>query len=330
MLEAIRTNLPLESLSNISSILGPIGLLALADLSTVPLRTTLTGTSSWLDIFILAPGLHRQATAPDLTKGEYPACAAMTTGYVFRVENPATVHYLQRVGKTGHVTTLFVTSSQETGARVSGSGLAYVSALLLSVSIPGIVVLVGDIVTTAVIGLLILSRLINVSIIRRRAQLGWFGALEPGVQSDLLVLLSQDRWFRIQGATDDVKAITSGAWLRDATFLQSSLVSFATLLVYISAAMSLNATPAGKLALLLLFTGNAALLGLTNESTKTLTMFNRTISIKHAPRPYDRRLDLTKELVQEFKRTDCFVAMGMIQPEKEKELQKSYKGAVMM
>ncbi|KAK4508781.1 hypothetical protein PRZ48_002520 [Zasmidium cellare] len=290
-----------KNLTTIPSHLGTAGLLALADINTIPLRTALTGTSSWLDIFILAPGLHKQSTAPDLNKGEYPACAAMTTG---------------PPGKT------------EVGS--VGSGFAYMSAVLLSLAIFATTVLIGDIVTIAVLTLLLLNRLINVSIIRRRARPGWFGAPEPGVNSDLLVLLSQDRWFRIQGATYDVKAVTSGTWLRDATFLESSLVSFATLLTYLSAAISINATPSGKVALLILFVGNAALLGLANESTKSLTMFSRTLSIKHPPKPYARRLDLTHELVREFKRTDCFVAMGMIQPDKEAEFQKSYKGAVVM
>jgi len=71
--------------------LDAAGLVALADLSTVARRTALTGTSSLLDAFVLCPGLHRQQEAPELNGGEYPACAAMTTGYVFRVENPATV-----------------------------------------------------------------------------------------------------------------------------------------------------------------------------------------------------------------------------------------------
>lgn len=277
-------------------------------------------------MFILAPGLHKQSTAPDFNKGEYPACAAMTTGYVFRVENPATVIFLQRVGKTGHVTTLEV----KTRGDGRENGVAYMAAVLLTLVVGMTTVLIEDLTATLVLALLILSRALNVLTIRRRAQPGWFGAKEPVVRSDLLVLASQDRWFRIQGLTDNVKAVTSGTWLRDATFLESSLVSFATLLVYLSAAISTNATSVGKLALVVLFVGNAALLGVANEYTRTLSMFGRTISFKCAPKKYERRLDLTKELVEEFKRTDCFVAMGMIQPEKEKEFQESYKGAVVM
>lgn len=78
--------------------LDAAGIVALADIKTIALRTALTGTSAYLDTFVLCPGIHRQQSAPELNGGEYPACGAMTSGYVFRVENPATVLYLQKVG----------------------------------------------------------------------------------------------------------------------------------------------------------------------------------------------------------------------------------------
>ncbi|KAE9574490.1 hypothetical protein CGMCC3_g9421 [Colletotrichum fructicola] len=70
--------------------LDAAGLVALADLTTVQKRTALTGTSSLLDSFILCPGMHMQQDSTSLNGGEYPACGALTSGYVFRVENPAT------------------------------------------------------------------------------------------------------------------------------------------------------------------------------------------------------------------------------------------------
>jgi hypothetical protein len=58
-----------------------------------------------------------------------------------------------------------------------------------------------------------------------------FGALEPDVQGDLLVLLSQDRWVRIRGLVDDLKAMTSGSWLREATASEQVVTTLATLSV---------------------------------------------------------------------------------------------------
>src|SRR3954463_11983732 len=72
--------------------LDAAGLVALADITTAQERTALTGTSSLLDLLVLVPGIHLQQNATELNRGEYPACAALTTGYVFRIENPATVY----------------------------------------------------------------------------------------------------------------------------------------------------------------------------------------------------------------------------------------------
>lgn len=206
------------------------GTVVLADLQTVAKRTALTGTSAWLDIFLLAPGLHKQATASDLCKGEYPACAAMTTGYVFRVENPATVYYLQSAGRPGHLTTLRVGPVKDGTSRLTVSDLAYSASVSLTLIVLAYLANFGDRFGVAAMTALIAVRIINTIIIRRRARPGWFGAPEPGVQSDLLVLLSQDRWIRIQGATDDVKAITSGTWLAECTPLENFMLALGTLL----------------------------------------------------------------------------------------------------
>ncbi|PBK81812.1 hypothetical protein ARMGADRAFT_1090868 [Armillaria gallica] len=80
----------------ISSIRGHItlesaGLIALADLSTVAVRTALTGTS---DALVLAPGMHQQQSAVNINDGEVPLAGSIITEYVFRVENPAIVNYI--------------------------------------------------------------------------------------------------------------------------------------------------------------------------------------------------------------------------------------------
>ncbi|KAF5383741.1 hypothetical protein D9615_003759 [Tricholomella constricta] len=94
-----------STLESSKASLQTAGLIVLANLTTIPQRTALTGSASLLDILFLAPGIHLQQNAPTLHGGELPATGAMTTGYVFRVENPATVSYLQRVGLAGHLVT---------------------------------------------------------------------------------------------------------------------------------------------------------------------------------------------------------------------------------
>ncbi|TFB00992.1 hypothetical protein CCMA1212_007388 [Trichoderma ghanense] len=95
------------------------GLLALADLNTIAQRTAIAGGSSWLDAFVLAPGLHYQQAA-DLLTPEYGSPSSskqlvLSTldGKKTRlvVSNVGMVKYLRRLwerdGKYG-VVTLYV------------------------------------------------------------------------------------------------------------------------------------------------------------------------------------------------------------------------------
>ena len=313
--------------------LDAAGLVALADLSTIQKRTALTGTSGLLDILILCPGIHLQKEATSLNRGEYPACGALTTGYVFRVENPATVYYLQQIGRTGQLTTTSVSKpSDDTtywynwmlrrffsaqNASVVSS-IAYFTIVLYTVSIITLLGLTQDWWGLAVILLLMLARLCNVVIIRRRAKAGWAGASEPGVQGDLVILLSQDRWIRMKGAVDDLKAVTSGQWLRDESQMESWVTAFATLVVYLDAALVSNVKQLGKILLMGLLIGSVALLALANVATKKLQMHGNIIQVDGPRKSYARRLDLARELISESGRDDWAVRMGMIVKNEER------------
>lgn len=324
--------------------LDAAGLVALADLSTIARRTALTGTSTLLDAFVLCPGLHRQTTAPQLNQGEYPACAALTTGYVFRVENPATVLYLQKVGRTGQLTTLSVKEVQRKPTTFSSvlsffyssrgvswiSTIPYFGAALLTVITLLLLILFKDWWGLFVISLLMFSRLCNVLVIRARSEIGWKGAPEPGVNGDLLILLSQDRWIRMHGAVDDLKTVTSGQWLRDPTFLESSVTAFATVLVYLDVALTSNTLQSGKVMLLILLIGSAGLLAIANEKTEVLQMHGRTIQIDGARKRYPRRLVLAEELIKETGRDDWAIRLGMINSGADSPSKAKVEGPVTM
>ena len=86
-----------------------IGIVALAPLRTAATRTLQHGSVRVDDVLCMTLGLqayYDQLANPH--SNEYLACAAMTTGYVFRVENVATVAWLQRMGETGAMTTVQV------------------------------------------------------------------------------------------------------------------------------------------------------------------------------------------------------------------------------
>lgn len=286
-----------------------VGLIALADLDMVARRTAFGGTSAWLDTLVLCPGLHRRYEAANLNNGEYPACAAMTTGYVFRVENPATVFYLQSVGETGRLTNISV--SRAPSQPQEGSHFAYLAAGSLSYALYFLCSL-GDWWALSYLFALILVRFINTALIRTQARVDWHGQSEPGQLGDLFILLSYDRWVRIRGGVDDLKAVTSGRWLRRPTSFENLMSGCATLLAYAAPTLAANATLRGQVNIAILLLGNAAALATANYLTNSLRMKERVLQF-HGPRKaYERRSLLASELIAESGREDWAVAMGLI------------------
>jgi hypothetical protein len=155
-------------------------------------------------------------------------------------------------------------------------------------------------------------------VIKRRSKLGWKGVLEEGVKGDLMILLSQDRWIRLRGLVDDLKAVTSGQWLRDQSPLEEFTTSAATILVYLSAAVASNASITGSFLILGLLLFSVAMLGLSNALTKSLQMFGRTVTMVGEPKSYSRRLDLAEEMIAcHDGRNDWAIGMGLIVPPKD-------------
>ena len=315
------TKTPIEGLS-----LDVSGLIALADLTTIAEQTALNGTSGFLDSFTLCPGIHRQQHAVKLNGGELPPTAALTSGYVFRVENQATVFYLQKVGIPGHLVTVTVKEISDKRIGAAGSLYALISSMTVAnllhatpvfMTLAALVftVLVNDWWALVVLLTLISARTLNTIVIRRRSVPGWRGVKEPGVKGDLLVLLSQDRWIRLQGQVDALKAVTAGQWLKDMTFFESSLAAIATLLVYINAIFTSNATQTGKIILGVLLLLSPAILAVGNERTKSLHMHGCIVKAQGEPKKYARRLDLARELIEYTGRDDWAIRLGMINQE---------------
>ncbi|KAJ5461606.1 uncharacterized protein N7458_003158 [Penicillium daleae] len=306
--------------------LDTAGIVAIADLETIQQRTALTGTSVLLDTLVICPGIHTQQKAVGLNHGEYPSTAALTSGYIFRIENPAMVYYLQRIGRTGQLTPVSVTRLHAnahwynklpgTFASLRTTSLLSSLAYLMAVSWAMVVIILlglsHDWWGLSVVFVLMFARLCNIIIIRRRAQIGWTGANEPGEKGDLLVLLSQDRWVRIRGTVDDLKAVTSGQWLRDSTFCESCVTAFATLMVYLDAALASNATQFGKILLLALLMGSVGLLAIANIYATEAELHGHRIKVHGPRREYARRLHLVNELIEETGRDDWATKMGII------------------
>ncbi|KAJ5534918.1 hypothetical protein N7527_001172 [Penicillium freii] len=297
------------------------GLVALADLQSIAKWTALNGTSSFVDRLFLVPGIHKQSSAPSLSGGELPLTGALTSGYVFQIENEAMVYFLQSIGKTGNLLNLVVDSPPTTAMEWLGWLFGSPGIIPLFLFAIGQLLTLGVIVKLAylkewwslvIISMWMSARFCNIWSIKRRSHTGWKGKSEPGVNGDLLILLTQDRWIRLRGTVDDLKAVTSGQWLRDKTLFDELLITFSTLVVYLSAALSGNLSTTGSLYLLCLLLVSAGLLELCTGLATRLQMYGRTIRVVGKPIPYTRRLDLVEELIRETGRDDWAMGLGMI------------------
>lgn len=299
--------------------LDAAGLVAIAEITAVAQRTILTGTSIYSDSLILCPGLHRQQSAPELNGGEFPAVAAMTSGYVFRVENPATASFLQKHGLTGHLVTLEVLPVSDGGKAFSwkvkdlAPHIFYWLSAALSPGVLAFFLYIREWWGVFCLLVLMFSRLCNVFVIRRRTKdVGWKGASEPSARGDLLILMSGDCWIRMQGAVDDLKAVTSGKWWRERTMTEDCLTALATVLVYVNTTLVSNIDTFNQMVLLIMFVLSAAMLFLANITTKEMHMYGRRIRVQGKPKRYYRRLDMANELVAESGRKDWARRLGLI------------------
>ncbi|PBK68183.1 hypothetical protein ARMSODRAFT_976042 [Armillaria solidipes] len=184
--------------------------------------------------------MRQQQSAVKVNDGELPDTSSMTDGYVFRVENPVTVSYLRHIGRTGRLVTAEVSLkptcncnlfpnrfcdfdlSPRNNPFVSGirATLLYLTCPILTIIVFALLGAIRDWWAVVVLGMLVLARFINVVVVKRRNEEGWKGGEEDGLNGDLLIVLSQDRW----------------------TSEESFAVAFATPLVYASAALAGNAT----------------------------------------------------------------------------------------
>lgn len=104
---------------------------------------------------------------------------------------------------------------------------------------------------------------------------------------------------RLQGAIDDVKAVTADQWLREMEAYESWVAAIATVLTYLDAALASNASQFGKLLLILLLIVSAGLLAVANRFTTKLQMHGNVLEVKGKPHKYRRRLDMAEELIAE-------------------------------
>ncbi|KAL6872396.1 hypothetical protein HDV57DRAFT_511478 [Trichoderma longibrachiatum] len=304
------------------------GLLALADLNTIAQRTAIAGGSSWLDAFVLAPGLHYQQAA-DLLTPEYNGVSSSSKlvlstldGQKTRlvVSNVGMVKYLRRLwereGKYG-VVTLYV---GEDDAFAFGSSLSVllgydaegnkegdrrkrgkVREVLEMDWVSHVLYLLSPLLTVAAIVLMVLLQdwwglgFLLALMLSRLANI-WAikarskpGARQDSEMTEYTIDWGDNRRVILRGQDADLRAVTTEAWLRAKTTLEGYLEAMSKLIVYMVASLSGNLSQAGAVVLMALLLVSAGLLGLSNAHATSLRMHGRRVGRTYTKHQRERK-----------------------------------------
>ncbi|KUI56046.1 hypothetical protein VP1G_03413 [Cytospora mali] len=312
------TNDPIPNFS-----LSASGLIILADLSTVARRTALRGGSSWLDFLLLVPGLHYQQAADELAHGETAALSAIEVlrdgrPVSHQIVNRAVVSYILRSAREGTTVVLDVgeipVRSRGWRARgpradvyaMKGGGrrrdlpdlgwaahLLYLASPVLTCVAAVLIVMLGDFWALAFLIGLMISRILNIFVIKQRSRAKpqilpppFSQPIQPSTTARItqyVIDIDPATTVILRGLSTDLQALTTTVWLRPKTHVEGYLEATAKVLVYLVAACSGNATQAGNLILLVLVLVSAGLLALSNAQVKSLMNGGRIV----APSPED-------------------------------------------
>lgn len=276
------------------------GLLVLADLSTIAKRTALTGTATWMDVLLLAPGIAYQQRAESLgtsNVGKPPDVTNLNTGAVSKVTNTATVHYLQRIGDKGRPVVLDVGGSHPAISRPVGLGqrgrifqsevpsafrlstLLYIGGPVMTIVAMILMILTQDWWGLSLILLLMLSRAINVWIIRQRTKEVPETPKTENAHENWWIVLGDNRSICLRGLAHDLAAITTGEWMRAKTIIEGYLEAMAKLIVFMVGILSGNVYQTGDIIFIILLLSSAGLLALSNAHTSTFNMNGRMAEV---------------------------------------------------
>ncbi|KAF5672765.1 hypothetical protein FHETE_3599 [Fusarium heterosporum] len=292
--------------------LSASGLLVLADLRTISRRTALIGGSSWVDAFVLAPGLHYQQACEDLER-EAPvgliALSTQTLGEIqYAVKNTMTASYLKSLCKGGEDTiTLNVgldtpwdvikiigkvmekrritdeedddhDADHDDWASLSDvdwlSHLFYLGSPIITFSSITFMIIFEDWWGLAILLTLITSRILNIWAIKQRMTPS-STSIENISMTEYSIDLGGGHSVRLRGPDADLQALVTHAWLRAQSSLEGYLEAAAKLMVYMSAALGGNMTQVGAIILIGLLLLSAALLGLSNAHARGFRMHGR-------------------------------------------------------
>ncbi|KAK0469253.1 uncharacterized protein EV420DRAFT_1493334 [Desarmillaria tabescens] len=291
-------------------IVSSAAFVALTDFSRAANRTAQTGTSSYADVFILAPLFsHDSVELPN-----------SQTGLAY-IGNTALVRYLQCFGQSGHIVEGRVFPNPIHNTNLS---LIYrhINAFLVRGPLPTLLYTLGLAVTFAMVMFLIIarewwglgmvamifaSRLTNIVIARRRIKRYQGGELDRMAYME--ILMNRDRWIRLRGMSDDLEAIVSFRRLRDKSTIEGLALSCANLLVLAAAAFAGNISPVGSLTVIGSILSSAALFSLSKSFSRRLQIFGCIVTMDEVATVFERQVERgARDMVE---RSDLAIGWGL-------------------
>ncbi len=268
------------------------------------LATSPEEVHSPIDVFSLAFDIH----GPQLSSNIY-ACDVSMPGATrvgdtppSRIENPATLRFLQNIGRSGYLVNAKVSLSPLPYSRLSPlnrhlhslfvagvpATLLYILSPALTVTAAVFLVCIQDLWALGLLMTFVNSRMINFVVARRRSIQDFSG--EPGSEYDLLIRLSQDRWIRFRGAEADLRTVVACQGLHARSGMEGFAVSFGTISVYLAVALSPNISPVGSLVIICLVFCSSIFMALRNSLMPCLQTLNRVVRVEGEPTRYEERI----------------------------------------
>ncbi|ROV91607.1 hypothetical protein VSDG_07906 [Cytospora chrysosperma] len=268
----------------------------------------------------VADELSRGDTSAVLYAVEAGSAASGGRPVSHRIVNQAVVGYILRAAQEGRTVVLDVgeeapagrargwrargtrASVYSTGRRGGGGGgrggdlpdlgwaahLLYLASPVLTCVASVFLILLGDLWALGLLVALMVSRLLNIYIIKQRSRKKPktlpppFSRPAPEPTRNRItqytVDIDPDTTVVLRGLSADLRALTTTVWLRPKTHAEGYLEATAKVLVYLVAACSGNATQAGNLVMLVLVLASAGLLALSNAQVKGLRSAGRVIA----------------------------------------------------
>lgn len=214
------------------------------------------------------------------------------------ISNQATIRYLTRIGNETAPTILDISPETAKERREQRRDLAsrgrrypnlkpakawlsmtfYACGPLLTITAIVLVILTRDWWAFGIILALMVSRALNVYIIRARTKPRPAIPQTPDVHQNWWVH-TDGRNICLRGHSHDLDAITTGVWMRNKTHIEGYMEATAKIIVYLVAIFSGNTFQSGDIILLVLLSSSAALLALSNAHSSSFNMNGRVANV---------------------------------------------------